>query len=240
MACKHSISEQTIVDYVLGNIAPNEAIKVSTHLKECENCQQVFKHWQSVLLSEKEQSYSPSPILKEKIWESFETKQKRKGMPLSSKRIFSMASFAAIVCLFVGLFYYNQNNAGKGSVHIAQYNEANIQDFQEKPDTQQLNIIPVSNKERVEGNIWINQMTDQMFLEVDGLRPLNDQDYQLWILYNNDNIQHKIMPIEDGSTRILIQGKDFSHLKRIKASIEPKGGSIVQTGPDTFIVEVKY
>ncbi|KRG11849.1 hypothetical protein ACA30_00965 [Virgibacillus soli] len=239
MACKRPITEQTIVDYVLGNVPTKKAMEVSTHLAECESCQQTFKHWQSMLLSDKEQFSTPSPLLKEKIWDSLETKRKE-GMSLSSKKVFSIAAMAAIVCLFVGLFYYNQNNSEEGSVHIAQYNEANIRDFQGKPDTQQLNIIPVSNREKVEGNIWINQMTDQMFLEVDGLRPLNDQDYQLWILYNNDDIQHKVMPIEDGSTRILIQGEDFSRLKRIKASIEPKGGSIVQTGPDTFIVEVKY
>ncbi|MBO0991967.1 zf-HC2 domain-containing protein [Bacillus sp. SD088] len=240
MVCKHSISEQKIIDYVLGDLPSNEELEVSAHLEECKNCQQAFNHWQNLLLTEKEQPYFPSPKLKEQIWESFEAKQKRKEKSISGKRVFSIASLAVMVCLFVGLIYYNQDNTEQNSFQIARYHEGNIQDFREKPDTQQLSIIPVSNEEEVMGNVWINQMTDQMFLEVHGLQSLNNYDYQLWVLYNNDDIQHEIIPIEEGSTRVLIQGKDFSHLKRIKASIEPKGGSHVQTGPDTFIVEVKY
>lgn len=76
-----------------------------------------------------------------------------------------------------------------------------------------------------------------MLLEVDGLEELINQDYQLWIIYTDNSIDHEILPTQNGMTRMLFRDIDVDEFKKLKASVEPRGGSIEQTGPDTFIVE---
>ena len=92
---------------------------------------------------------------------------------------------------------------------------------------------------RYKETFWFNPVTNQMFLEIYGIRKPQNRDYQLWMIYKDNHVRDQILPVKNGSIKIFIQGKNFHQIKQIRASMEPKGGSIIQTGPDTFIIEVK-
>lgn len=232
---KHLLESQ-IVDYVLGYLPPNDQELITAHIQHCEKCRDTYLHWEKTLKSTP--SYSPSPLLKERLWHNFELEKQRRENRFSHKRIISIASLAAMILLIVGLFYY-QNHPSQHTLQVAQTKDVNIEDFQSNLHTKQWTIVPVASSE-IQGNIWFNPVTNQMFLEIYGIRKPQNRDYQLWMIYKDNHVRDQILPVKNGSIKIFIQGKNFHQIKQIRASMEPKGGSIIQTGPDTFIIEVKY
>ncbi|MCU9612866.1 anti-sigma factor [Caldibacillus lycopersici] len=232
---KH-IDEPFIIDYLLGKLDVDRQSQLILHIKECEQCANRLQQWQSIINVESNVQKVPSDQLKEKIWMQLQEKSAPRRESKNRKIIFTISSVAAILLLFLGL-YANKQPQHK-SYEIAHNDEIENIDFQHYPDTKQWNIVPVSNSNPVHGNIWINHHTQELLVEVEGLVQLSNKDYQLWIIYNDNQMIGEVLPIEEGSTRLFFKGEEDVPLKIIKASIEPKGGSVSPTGPETFIVEM--
>ncbi|MDQ0233446.1 anti-sigma factor domain-containing protein [Metabacillus malikii] len=232
MSSNLHVTEQNMIDYLEGSLQHDEELTIKIHLQQCDKCSQTLMQWQSLLGAKQAK---PSPLLKERIWESIEEKQKVKRSPSAKVYFITIGSIAAV--LLLGLLSFNNSQS-----KLPNPNEMKVQAFQEQPHTQQMNITPITNNREsreLDGNIWINNTTDELLLEVYGLPKLNDRDYQLWMIYHDNEVKDEILPIEqNGSSRIFIRSKNLIQLKQIKASIEPKGGSHSQTGPDTFIIEI--
>ncbi len=230
MTIKH-IPEEKLVDYLLGNLEQSEEEMVKNHLLHCVECYRNLHQWQ-IILSEAER-VPPSKHLKERIWNSIIKRRmkKKRTWPLP------VISLAAMLCLFIGISLMIAKV--KNTVPVAVNDQIRAEQLQQNPHTKQLNIVPASAYyNSINGNIWINDQTKELFLEVNGLRQLTNQDYQVWIIYTDDEIHGALLTIENGASRLFIQNENVPDLKMLKASIEPKGGSIVQTGPDTFFVEI--
>ncbi|AMX84357.1 hypothetical protein GS3922_12180 [Geobacillus subterraneus] len=59
-------------------------------------------------------------------------------------------------------------------------------------------------------------------------------------LFCAKKMKGELLTIRHGASRILITGEDVKRFKQVKASLEPKGGSVTPTGPETFIVDLKH
>lgn len=237
MKFSQHIQEQKLVDYVLGNLDRNEQFQIQQHLDQCVRCKKIMENWSMVLNKEETSFAQPSPLLKEKLWAKIEQNHKSARQMRKPKLIFGLSSLAVILIFMIGLFYYNKTM--EKSYEVAKNDEIPQETIQTKPDTKQIAIVPVSHFNHINGTIWINKVTEEMLLEVNGLTNLHNKDYQLWIIYSNDEIIGEILAIQNGSSRIFFKGEDVNHFKYIKASVEPKGGSTLPTGPETFQVDLK-
>ncbi|WAA11928.1 anti-sigma factor [Fervidibacillus halotolerans] len=233
---KH-ISEQKIIDFLSGELPEKEAEQIQSHLHECENCMNIAVRWGKLLKNTHLQPVQPSPELKEQMWKMVDRKplKKRKGYV---KPIATVLSFAAAISLF--LLIFNGRPEMDKPYEVVKNDEIPFETFHATPNTKQWNIVPTMNHQQINGNIWINDDTNEMFLEVDGLPHYRNRDYQLWIIYSNNDVEGELLILQNGSSRIFFQGIDVEKFKLIKASVEPKGGSTHQTGPDTFFVDFEH
>lgn len=236
MKSKH-IPEEQLVDYLLGNIGEWDAKQIKAHLNHCKKCQNLLSDWQFLLRQDHKQ-FQPSQSMKDRIQHSIiqvEEKSFKRRTVIGKPGLL----FATIACVFLIFYsvhsYYQDINTR--NYEIAENDEIPPETIQSAPHTQQIKVTPVSEFNQINGYVWVNRNRNEMLLEVDGLEELINQDYQLWIIYMDNSIDHEILPTQNGMTRMLFRDIDVDEFKKLKASVEPRGGSIEQTGPDTFIVE---
>lgn len=233
---KH-IPEEQLVDYLLGNIGEGDAKQINAHLCHCKKCQYLLSDWQC-LLSQDHKQIQPSQSMKDHIQHSINQLEEKsfKRRTVIGKPGFLFATIACLCLIFYSVQNYFQDT-NKRNYEIAENDEIPSKTIQSEPHTQQIKVTPVSEFNQINGHVWVNSDRNEMLLEVDGLKELINQDYQLWIIYADNSIEHEILPTQNGMTRMLFRGIDVDEFKQLKASIKPRGGSIEQTGPDTFIVE---
>jgi len=229
---KH-LREEIIVDFALGNLIQEEERTVLQHIEDCPICKRKLEDWQVVLSTDKAKE-DPHAHLKERIRRSFT--EQRRGTSFFRPKV-GYALIAGFATLFITLSMLALTNSRDEPMRLGDYAERETEEFRSRPDTKHLHIIPVSSDQGVSGNLWVNQVTNEMLLEVQGLTETVNRDHQLWIIYTDDEIEGKILPIQNGKIHMYMPNMNITHFKRIKASIEPKGGSLFPTGPETFFIE---
>jgi len=231
---KH-IPETELVDFLMGNVEEKVKRQMTLHIQNCHQCWMKCKQWESLLTQDEVQTNPLHSTLQERIWYALDSKKERQKWWNRPKSIFAFGTgitvFALIYLLITNPLYPYKNDQLSIDQHIPNT------DVLIQPTTKQYSIKPLSTHDSMDGKLWINYETEEILLEVDGLRDYANQDYQVWIVYRNDYIVGEVLQIINGSARLFISGSDVNQFKLIKASIEPKGGSLIQTGPDTFIVD---
>lgn len=226
---KH-LSEEQLIDIVLGNLPENE------HIKNCEHCQAKIDRWSQILRHEIKES--PSEHLKGNIWAEFEkAKKPKRKIPRKSILIYSFGTIAAIFVIAIGLIFYKSSLVPSYEVT---FNDEIDKHIQHEAETKQVAVIPVADFPEISGNLWINDHTNELLLEVDGLENLVNNDYQLWIIYDEDQMDGEILSIQDGTSRVFMKSDHVGSLELLKGSLEPLGGSSEPTGPEMFVVPLGY
>lgn len=240
MEHKQHLYEEKIIDYILGNIDEKEVKKISIHINQCEHCQRILNNWKFVLHKRPDEVRNPSKLLKLRVWNSIENLQNRSKQIKRLKPSILFTSIALIIIiLFTTTNLFSEKTNEKYFATEQQNADFVEKNFQENQHTQQLPIIPVNNQNDLNGNVWVNVVTKEMLLQVKGLEPFTNQDHQLWIIYNDDTFDYEVLPIVNGETKIFIEGVNVEEFKLLKASLEPKGGSSNQIGPEIFFVDFK-
>ena len=236
MEFKSHIPEQMLVDYALGHITDKaKSRNIAEHTKQCNACKNVLESWQT-FAGKSIHGVEPPPGLKEKLRETIMKEQKPVKRKKKPAIIFAISSLAVLLCLVAGMVL---NDPAK-TYKMVQHDAIEDEGLQSNPQTKQSAITPVANFDHLTGQIWLNDRTQEMLLEVNGLQQIKNRDYQLWIVYDNDDVEGEILLIENGTSRVFIKGEDVERFKWIKASLEPLGGSDKPTGPDTFIVPLGF
>lgn len=234
---QNHIHEEKIVDYILGNLSSETATEVENHLKACSHCKAESESWQHLL--DKANSPIPSPALKARLNENIERLPKQRK-DRWKRPVIAVAS-AAVLFLFVGLYLFNgkeQMDTVSQDYIMAQHDEIPENILVERSDTNHLEILPVATNESIRGDIWMNEATNEMMIRVDGLTPLNAQDYQLWLVRKNDLWNGELLHLQNGSVRVYYKGPDIRLVKHIKVSVEPLGGSLTPTGPEKLRIDL--
>ncbi|GAJ59937.1 anti-sigma factor [Geobacillus thermoleovorans] len=247
---KHShISEAKIVDWLLGMLPEQEKEDVSNHLKQCLECQRLLEAWKNIGLKEEAQYEAPPLSHKERIWAQAEaqkqTKRMRRGLRMAGGWI------GAALAVFLFTLRLSAPSDGPAASHdrsdepyryqiVKQHTDMPIERIIHNPKTKQIPIEPSVLFQQMDGTIWLNDDTKEMLMEIEGLPPFATRDYQLWIIYTNNEVKGELLTIRHGAARIFISGEDVKQFKQIKASLEPKGGSAEPTGPETFTVDLEH
>ncbi|PWU66890.1 anti-sigma factor [Gracilibacillus dipsosauri] len=235
MSSNH-LKEEKIIDLLDGNVSEEEKFEIQNHINTCPKCQGVYKFWQNTM--ESMTDVSPSPSLKERLDESIEKKKSHRF--ISFKPIILTASLAIVAFLFWGLndIVY-QSNTVQPEYEIYQNNEINEESlFTNSPHVEVQQLVSFSNTSNIDGALWVNKETQEMLLKVKGLEGLEQNDYQLWIVDQDNHAEGELLMVDtNGEAKVLYRLNDLSEYKHIKASVEPLGGSKTPTGPETFFVD---
>lgn len=243
---KHShIPETKLIDWLSGTLPEREKEEVSHHLTYCETCRSLLETWKGIGIGAEAQYRQPPSLLKERIWADVEIRKQMKRVRLGFRWATGLAALAIAAFVFAARTFSPDDgqhmppNEHDHYMIVQTSRDIPVQRIVHNPDTKQFPIEPLSNFETVRGTIWLNDANEEMLMEIDGMQTFATRDYQLWIIYTNNEVKGELLAIERGSSRIWIKGKDVKQFKQIKASLEPKGGSLTPTGPETFIVNLE-
>lgn len=238
MIDKKHLPEEVIVDYLLGHVEDNQRGAVQGHIQDCNKCAQKLNEWEILLHQEAPVEFASDKV-KARVWDSIEKEndRKRKRWSWLRKPTFTFAAIAAVITLIVIVFRDFQEPMPLSNYEFKENDNIPVETMEEKRYTNQIAIMPVAQFQNLDGRVWVNEHTNEMLLELSGLYRLPNHDYQLWIIYTDDQMDYEIIPVQNGSTRMFFQGIPIEEFKRVKGSVEPLGGSEKQTGPDTFYIE---
>ena len=234
MKFKQHILEEKLIDYLLNNVIGKEYESIQKHIHHCDKCRERLYYWQNLLLHNIDESKNPSYTLSSRIWHSWEKMQKKDSQTRNLKSRFLVLSMTILMLILFSVKLF-RTDLNQMNILTEQNNESLKENYQQQY-TKQLSIEPINHKDQINGHVWVNEITKEMLLHVKGLEQLINRDYQLWIIYTDNTVENHILPIKNGEIKIYFDNINVKNFKALKASIEPKGGSFIQTGPDTFFV----
>ncbi|WP_208591625.1 anti-sigma factor [Gracilibacillus suaedae] len=236
---KH-ISEEKLVDYLEDQLSESEAQDIQRHVDGCVKCQHTLAFWQETL--EIDEDLQPSAQLKEKIDQSLLADRSPKQRQVKWKTpLFGLAGVMIVVILFFSLSDFLKIKQTVEPDYEVYQNQDIISDqvFMNNPVVDSQPIKPYEDFADMEGMVWINPQTQEILLEMEGLTNFYNNDYQIWIIDKNGNINGDLIMVENGSARVLYRVEDLSDFRFMKGSVEPPGGSHQPTGPETFYVDIE-
>lgn len=235
------IPEELLVDYALGNLSEEVYETINHHLNYCAYCTEQLKSWNQILSNNKE--HNPSDTLNERIVTSISSKSDDKQKSSNRKAMYTVISAAAIFFIGLGLFQFSKQQpvaelSGKEYI-TAQHDLIPEQHFMNNPATNRLDVTPVTMDRNIRGDVWLNEVTNELYLQVDGLKPLEAQDYQVWLVHDNNGWKEELLRLQNGRVQVYYKGPNVKTLRFIKVSVEPLGGSQLPTGPETLFIDLK-
>ncbi len=239
MKDKH-VPEEKLVDYLENNLSESDVQEIERHLDECANCQETLAFWQETL--EVDKDLEPSTQLKEKINQSLLADRSSKQRLVKWKTpLFGLAGVMVVVILFFSLTDFLKVQQTVEPDYEVYQNQDIMSDqvFINNPVVDSQPIKPYEDFADMEGMLWINPQTQEILLEMEGLTNFYNNDYQIWIIDKNGNINGDLIMVENGTARVLYRVEDISDFRFMKGSVEPPGGSHRPTGPETFYVDIE-
>ncbi|GGA73166.1 anti-sigma factor [Ornithinibacillus halotolerans] len=234
---KH-LTEDILVDYVLGSLHSEQIKNVNKHVLICEECRERVSLWQQ--LTAKESELIPSKELQQRIMATIDSQPKSKKK--KHQFYYIVASTAVTIFLASILVFVNQSShdltESKEEYITAQHNLIPEQSFLNRPETNRLDIFPVSLDKNIKGDVWLNEATNELIFQVDGLEPLTAHDYQVWLIHEDNVWKDELLQFENGRVQVYYKGPDVGTIRFIKVSVEPIGGSHTPTGPETLFIDL--
>jgi anti-sigma-K factor RskA len=230
--------EEEVVDFAMGHLTAEKQAQFAAHLKQCGHCAAVYHEWM-MLLSNRDEQQLPSSSVKRRLQRSVMISNWVSSLAgyLRSGKL-AAAGGAVALLLLVGVSLYGQESFTDSTAAVKQQllkERAMVMD----PETVLHEATPV-NKSNIRGYVWINDDSNEMLFLAEGLDRLEEKDYQVWFIIENNRSKAGVLQWRDGMAHLYFQGGEIRRVENIAISIEPKGGSFIQTGPDAMFVKVKH
>lgn len=229
-------NDESLIDDVLHKLPPEQAQQLHAHIRTCNQCLRHYEKWQTLLNTEPNTSYELNG-LKQRLMHSVSRIDKREktDAPKSKKMLvgFSLATIATAALLFLQLQPIPQND-----ITTIQDDSVEEATFIHDSHTIHYDVTPVM-KSNVRGRVWVNDLTKEMLIRIEGLTPMVHKDYQMWFIDSDQQLHGKVLELQNGKAVLYLNGDGIEHIRHVRTSVEPKGGSPFPTGADTFIVELE-
>lgn len=227
-------SESELFDYLLGKVNQEKALTIQSHIRQCAVCRDEVDQWKELLNPVQLEQPIPSKGFKWRLTTQYVLKHFL--MPRLKKPV-AAATFLAAFLFFIWLGHkysdFNSNSIQFKTEEKPFKELAIVQD----PHTVQYEVIPTLARE-VKGYLWVNHDSKEIFLLVEGLRNIYERDYQVWMVKKDDRSNMGLIQWRNGFAHFYYQGEGLDQADNIAVSLEPKGGSIVPTGPDAIFVNI--
>lgn len=228
--------------YALGSLDDEEMVQVSEHLSNCPECRAELAAWQAVvdgmLLSAP--GAAPLPDSKRRLMNHIRRMPQAEGsattspqpwwqrlfLPVPARMAFALGSLA-LVLILVLLF----NNVSL-SHRLQQLQPPQAQSIVPNPNPYIVGLRGTDLMPEARGIILIGTDGHQAVLIVEGLQPLDNLAYQLWLNRYDQLASAGYFTVSDrGRKAIELTAPDsFFNYRGFEITIEPAGGSLAPTG----------
>lgn len=87
-----------------------------------------------------------------------------------------------------------------------------------------------------QGFIWLNGISEEMLVLLDGVDQQPETDYQFWAISHGNYESIGILKHSDGKAHLYVKANYLRQPDNIILTREPKGGSEAPTSPETILV----
>lgn len=235
MALNDHWGDEALADAVLQKMPPERTEELHAHLETCQQCLRRYKKWQTLLTEAPGQAYDAS-ILKKRLQRDIARVNRKTSALRGRLKVFAAMGTAASL-LFALLFFQSEPAPPRERYTAIQDGAPAKAAFINDPHTSQYNVTPVIAAD-IQGVVWVNDTSKEMFIHVEGLAPRAHKDYQIWFVDTNGRIQNKVLNLQNGKAALYLRGDGIKHIKHVRMSLEPKGGSPAPTGEDALIIDL--
>lgn len=260
------LPEEKLVDYVMNRLGETDRLRVAGHVAQCARCAEKLREWELLMQVPEMQSLclprQDAAVMDEGIAVLQEQRSARQvretlepparlGRRLKARAslrslrikvwhnrrfIFPGAAAAALaIFLFVGLFTF-KHQADPSSESIERQVSTKIA-FMQSADYDKYSIAPLPPLHGP-GGVWLNPDSGELLIVMDGLTPSEEKDYQVWLQHEQQSFSAGMMLTRNLQGKGYYYGFGIMNPDRIVISLEPKGGSRVQTGPEAVRINV--
>ncbi|MCJ8009273.1 anti-sigma factor domain-containing protein [Lederbergia wuyishanensis] len=230
MNCPHWTDEQ-MIDYILGKTREEDTAAIHNSIATCEICYENYTLWKNTLPHQDLEE--PSKFLKRRVMNSYKSKTQENKIRLPGsvgwKASSSIAIIGVALLLFVVLDVFPKQSAEPLTDHSM---------FVMNNDTDVYELQPEVSRP-TKGYAWINNRTKEIYLFVDGLPPLENQDYQAWVKTYSGLYDAGILQLLGERGQLYRKSEPLEKVEYIIVSVEPKGGSRVPTEEHLQVIKVK-
>ncbi|MFC5463373.1 anti-sigma factor domain-containing protein [Lederbergia graminis] len=219
MICNHCTDEE-MLDFILGKLGNDKKIYVNKCIHECDYCYSQYVGWKSDVLVEPIRQ--PSSKLKERVLNTYKKQDRIKFEKKRNPLVLTPTIGAMIVAALLFLFFQYESPANKN--HLTNTADAAVYEL-ETERTGMKN-----------GYVMIGKQTDAFYFSVDGLQPIANKDYQIWV-----NGQHDagIIRVMNGNGQVYVKKRPQEVMEYLLISIEPKGGSPYPNAENSTLIKLK-
>ncbi|MGV3489104.1 MAG: anti-sigma factor [Tuberibacillus sp.] len=237
MSIKCEWTEQQIIDDLLAEAKDRDTSRhLHNHLTYCKHCQELYDYWASILINgEISERTGPSPKVKARIFNSIA--QPNKKWTINKKQV--IAACIGFLILSAGFL------AGRWSIQTDSHAFSSPKNGLQETRTGYLpkqkmayRVVPVHAR-NTDGYVWVNPNTKDIMLFLDGLKPIEGRDYQAWLITSNNKESAGILQIDQNFAHVIVHNPHIPTVERIIISIEPQGGSAIQTGPNAIDLDLR-
>ncbi|AZK46618.1 anti-sigma factor [Paenibacillus lentus] len=255
-------AEEKLVDFAMGQLPDEEQATIQEHQRQCLACDAMIREWKELLnqgavgSGEDNPENAVHPYMQREPQSSLSLPQPprrlRRQLLLTfwlrslgarwtaarSRYIFGSLGGLTVLILLCGLLYRPQIWSDEDQSRI------------ERDISHQIHLIQSAETERYpikphppyygEGMVWLKRESGEMLIVVDGFHSLVEKDYQIWLQMDNESSSPGILPVKHPEGKSYYHGYGAAEAERLIISLEPKGGSRVQTGPEAVFVEMKH
>ncbi len=233
-------NEEKIIDFLLGKLDKEKSQQLQEHIQICEMCNEKTASWKDILADKQDAD------IESNVQETFIKKIKRTKQWFSKENLKWTIPLISFTLILFFIFFYKINPVFfQNKDYEAQYIENAQQmasmknSFVLNPGTKIYRIVPALHR-KIEGYAWINPKTDEIYLFIDGLQPIYEQDYQAFVKTSNRVKSLGLIQIIDQKGQLYSQDNEINELQHIILSIEPIGGSSSPTDPHAYLIELKH
>lgn len=230
MKCEHGWSEEEVVDFTLGRLATEKRAAFERHVETCRVCRETVDEWQ--MLIEDKDLEKPALSMSKMKRRLMKEIQPRKRRMSGLKR--QTVAFAAVCVVMLAIFGTGWLKASPDHSGNAQFMPGITQPVT-KQRSQQIRYLPVSDH-NVKGYVWMDGKTDELMIFLNGLSRISGKDYQAWLVSPNHLANAGLLKVHHGMASLYYKGSQMKKARHIVVTLEPRGGSAVETGPEKVMI----
>jgi hypothetical protein len=249
------IPEERWVDWHTGRLSPEAMQRLALHREHCAACREASRQWEALLApagaggTAASAASAPPSARQRRQRRRLRAAVRRRGLLLPLRRYPALAAggAAALLIALALLRYIAAGSAAQAEppVEYAQRHEPEGAAVMQRPDTVVYsldgNLSPGAEdglSEGTHGTVWVNVRTHEIFVLLQGLLPSNSRDVQAWAVIRHDWANLGLLQFHERQGHLYARDSRIDEADELSFTIEPKGGSVQPTAPDSAKVRL--
>jgi len=258
------VPEERWIDWHLKRLPADAAEAMERHLLHCADCRRVCGQWAQWLGTEEVdatgerepggRAETAGLYPSERVYRSLRREVVKRGLRNRALRrpLWWIGGAAVTVLLLAGIALRGllpdagvpQEAAALPPMTYAQLHVPEGAAMMAQPDTKMVAIVPAGLPDAPESigkrtvMVWMNGRTKEMFVLFEGVLPAGSRDIQAWGRIKQVQTNLGLLEFHQSQGHLYSHDRSLADVEELAFTIEPKGGSLRPTAPETARVKL--